>query len=99
MNGFKWRKVSDIPEDKDRQILLAYPNKTGDSWLYFLGFYIEANEVMTVLNNEKLKILKSGFYTFNTKMNTYLPLRNASYWTYIEEPSDILEDMVIADFY
>lgn len=91
---FKW-----IPEDMHPKpgnaLLCAVSPLTGkDEWVYMFGSYFEEGDVFHT-SKSKVTIKKAGYFAYSEKLDKLLPLETVRYWTYIPEPADISDELVI----
>ncbi len=90
---FGWIKASDRPEAGTR-IILAIPSLDGTCWIYEFGGYFLKGDVYHSTDKE-ITVKNDGYYMYSQRFNELLRLRDVKYYTYIKEPADIRDELVI----
>lgn len=95
---FEWVKSSQKPEIGS-EILLAFSDTKTNTWLYNFGSYFNEGYIFKLGDGKVDVVKKDGYYIYSSRFNRLLPMVNVSYWTYIKEPADINDELIIDNFY
>lgn len=90
---FRWIKASKRPS-AGTAILLAMPALDGSEWVYEFGGYYLKGDVFHAVRKD-ITIKKDGYYMYSQRFNELLRLPDVKYYTYIKEPADIRDELVI----
>ena len=93
MNNWGWTKATTLPKD-GIAILLAIPSSDGAAWVFEFGGYYESGDIFAI-DGHKMLVKKAGYYFYSARYGTLLPAKAIKYWTYIDEPSDIGDELII----
>ena len=93
LNKWGWTKATNIPERRV-VILLASVPSDGSGWIYEFGCYCDEGDVFE-FDGDEFMIKKPGYFTFNPRNNRLRPAKNVRYWTYVDEPADINDEIII----
>ena len=95
MENYYWNWVTATTRpEKNTEIMMAIPTVDGEAWLYVLGVFYEEGDVF-VFDGKETEIGKVGYYFYSERYERLLPVETIKYWTYIEAPSDIADELII----
>ena len=89
-----WNKATTPPMPK-AAVLLAMPSLDGVAWVYEFGAYYRRGDIFKINPGRKIIIKKNGYYTFSEKFDDIIRLTCVKYWTYLDEPADIKDELII----
>lgn len=90
---FGWNKASIHPKP-EVAVILAIPSLDGTCWIYEFGGYYLKGDVFHAVRKD-ITIKKDGYYMYSQRFNELLRLPDVKYYTYIKEPADIRDELVI----
>ena len=90
---WNWVKDTTLPE-KETEIMMAIPSLEGDAWVYILGCYYQKGAVFTI-DGYETEVDKPGYYFYSARYRRLLPIETIKYWTYIETPAAIEDELII----
>lgn len=89
-----WTKATITP-DPNNACFLAVSDVRGDRWAYTLGFYLPKNCEFKKPDGTILKIFDGGYFRYDPNTNKLQAINNVKYWTCINNPSDINDELII----
>lgn len=91
-----WTKAT-TPPDPTTACLLASSNLNGDNWAFNLGFYLPKDYIFTKPNGKVIVMIRSGYFIYNQETEELQAVMNVKYWSSINKPADILDELIIME--
>lgn len=91
---FKWRTANEIPKE-NVELVLAIADNENDDWLYIIGSYYKKGYEFKLGDGSIDKVKEDGFFMYSSRYDRLLPMINTYYWTYIQEPANNKETLII----